>query len=254
MGAGVNGLKGKRILVAGCATGIGAATAKRLAAEGASLVLGDINEAGLQAVARSVDAPWQIFDLADTESIDELVSFAVERLGGLDGVASVAADTRQSQVLRDLELLDMDPELWRHALNVNLIGLAWIANKTLPHLLETGGGSIVNVTSDATVSPYPVPVAYSASKAGINAMTRHVSSRWGKQGIRCNAVSPGAVMSEAMYAMGEEYIESMRAGSPHARLGEPEDLAATIAFLLSDDAEWVSGQVWSVNGGSYMRE
>lgn len=250
----MRGLQGKRILVAGSATGIGAAIARRLAEEGAHVALGDINADGVKEVAASINAPWTQFDLVDTDSIDQLVEFATRELGGLDGVANVAADTRQSQVLADAELLGMDLATWHRALNANLLGFAWIINKSLPHLLEAGGGSIVNVSSDATSSPYPVPVAYAASKAGINTLARHVSSRWGKNKIRCNTVSPGAVLSEAMYAMGEEYIESMTLGAPHYRLGQPADLAATIAFLLSDDAEWVSGQVWSVNGGSHMRE
>lgn len=250
----MRGLAGKRIIVAGSATGIGAATARRLAAEGARLVLGDANTEGVEKIATEIGAPWRAFDLADADSIATLVSGACAELGGLDGVANVAADTSQATVLRDVDLMDMDLGLWQHTLQTNLIGTAWIIKQCLPHLIEAGGGAIVNVSSEATVMGYPVPAAYAASKAGVNTLARHVATRWGKQNIRCNSVSPGAVLSEKMYAMGEEYIQSMRDGTPHARLGEPEDLAASIAFLLSDDGEWVTGQVWSVNGGTFLRE
>src|SRR5699024_2336156 len=152
------------------------------------------------------------------------------QLGGLDGLVNVAADVSPEQMSRDIEVATMDVETWQHALNANLIGVAWAARAVIPHLVDAGGGAIVNVTSDATATGSPVPRAYGASKAGINTGTRHVAVRGGEEKIRCNAISPGPVASEKMLAMGEDYMAEMLKGTPLRRLGEPADLAASIAF------------------------
>src|SRR5699024_9125208 len=128
------------------------------------------------------------------------------------------------------------------------------ARAVIPHLVDAGGGAIVNVTSDATATGYPVPPAYAASQAGINTVTRHVAARWGAEKIRRHAISPGPVASGKMPALAEDDAAEMLKGAPLRRLGEPADLAASIAFLMSDDGAWVTGQVWSVNGGTLLRE
>lgn len=256
----MRGLEGKRILIAGSASGIGAATAIRLGEEGAKLYLGDINEAGAEATADRVRAAGgaataQRFDLADADSIELLLQSAVSELGGLDGVANVAADLSPATLSNDSPLLEMDPEIWEHTLRANLLGFALINKGAIPHLIQAGGGSIVNTSSGASWVGEAVRPAYAASKAGINALTRHIASAYGKRNVRANSVSPGAVLSEtAIATMSEEFKEQMRAGVTVPRLGKPEDLANTIAFLLSDDTEWVSGQVWSVNGGGGFRD
>ena len=227
---------------------------RRLHAEGAQLVIGDVNEAGMNAVAAEVGVTAIPFDLTTPSSITRLIDSASRQLGGLDGLVNVAADVSPEQMSRDIEVATMDVETWQHALNANLIGVAWAARAVIPHLVDAGGGAIVNVTSDATATGYPVPPAYAASKAGINTVTRHVAVRWGEEKIRCNAISPGPVASEKMLAMGEDYMAEMLKGTPLRRLGEPADLAASIAFLMSDDGAWVTGQVWSVNGGTLLRE
>lgn len=256
----MRGLRGKRILVAGSASGIGAATAVRLGEEGARLVLGDLDEDGAQAVAQRVTAAGGSaravrFDLVDPDSIDALVAAAVAELGGLDGVANVAADTSPDTINADVAVVDMDVALWEHTLRANLIGFALIAKHAVPHLVEAGGGAIVNISSGAAWAGEDVRPAYAASKAGINTLTRHLAKAYGKQGVRANSVAPGAVFTEAFEAnMGERAKEWMLAIAATNRIGYPADLANTIAFLLSDDAEWVTGQVWSTNGGSLLRE
>jgi NAD(P)-dependent dehydrogenase (short-subunit alcohol dehydrogenase family) len=256
----MRGLRGRRILVAGSASGIGAATAVRLGEEGARVVLGDVNEDGARAVAERITAAGGSaralrFDLVDPASIDALVSATVEHLGGLDGVANVAADTSPATILSDVAVLDMDVTLWEHTLRANLIGFAVIAKHAVPHLVEAGGGSVVNVSSGAAWGGEDVRPAYAASKAGVNTLTRHLAKAYGKQGVRANSVAPGAVFTEAFRVnMGEEAKKWMLATAATNRIGYPEDLANTIVYLLSDDAEWVTGQVWSVNGGSFLRE
>ncbi|GAA0431184.1 glucose 1-dehydrogenase [Leifsonia naganoensis] len=256
----MRGLNTKRILVAGSASGIGAATAIRLGQEGAHLVLGDINLDGAESTAQAIrdaggTATAARFDLADAASVEQLVQSAVDSLGGLDGVANVAADLSPATLGNDVEVTDMDVAIWEQTLRANLIGFALIAKYAVPHLAEAGGGSIVNTSSGASWVGEKTRPAYAASKAGINALSRHLAATYGHQGIRANSVSPGAVLSEtAIATMSDDFKAAMLAGVTLPRLGRPEDLAQTIVFLLSDDADWVSGQVWSVNGGGGFRD
>jgi NAD(P)-dependent dehydrogenase (short-subunit alcohol dehydrogenase family) len=256
----MRGLHGKRIIIAGGATGIGAAAAERLAEEGAALVVGDINPVGAQRTAERITAAGGKaysfeFDLADSESIQNLVDHATAELGGVDGLYNVGADLSPNNIGRDKDLLEMVPAVWRRTLEVNLLGYALTCRAVIPLLLQRGGGVIVNTSSGAAFGGEPTRPAYAASKAGINALTRHIASRWGKEGIRCNAVMPGLVMTENIRGQGDTQMQAFAlqaARSP--RLGEPGDLAAAVAFLFSDDAEWVNGQAWSVCGGMSLRD
>ncbi|MFK0156610.1 SDR family NAD(P)-dependent oxidoreductase [Streptomyces sp. NPDC090493] len=258
----MRGLRGKRIIIAGGATGIGAATAERLAEEGASVVVGDINLAGAEATAKRVSGAggtafaWK-FDLSDEDSIRELVDRTVTKFGGVDGLYNVGADLSPDTIGRDADLLGMDPAVWRRTYEVNLLGYALTCRTVLPHLLGQRGGIIVNTSSQAAWGGEPERPAYASSKAGINALTRHIASRWGKEGIRCNAVAPGAVMGETQLRMGiiDEQMQAMALQMQRSpRLGVPSDLANAVTFLFSDDAEWINGQTWSICGGISLRE
>jgi NAD(P)-dependent dehydrogenase (short-subunit alcohol dehydrogenase family) len=257
----MNGLKGKRIIIAGGASGIGAATAERLAAEGAQIVVGDINTDGAKTTAsRIADAGGTAlaveFDLGDPASVRALIDTSVTEFGGIDGLFNVAADVSAEVLGRDGDLLDMDPSVWRRTFEVNLTGYAHTARAVLPLMLEQGGGAIVNTSSMSAHVGDRERAAYQSSKAGINALTRHIASRWGKQGVRCNCVSPGVVLTESAekMALNADNLAAALQHLPSPRFGKPDDIAAVAAFLLSDDAEWVNGQVWSVNGGAQLRE
>jgi NAD(P)-dependent dehydrogenase (short-subunit alcohol dehydrogenase family) len=259
-GSAGGGLAGRRIVVCGGATGIGAATAERLAEEQALVLIGDINLAGATETAGRITAAGGVavaveFDLADDDSVRALIDHAVREFGGVDGLFNVGADLSEGTIGRDGDLLAFDPDVWRRTFEVNLMGFARSCRAVLPLLLAQGGGAIVNTSSNAAFVGEATRPAYAASKAGVNALTRHVASRWGKKGVRCNAVSPGLVLSETGAAtMSDEFKAAVLASIASTRLGKPADLANAVAFLLSDDAEWVNGQVWSINGGGAMRD
>ena len=256
----MRGLEGKRIIVAGGATGIGAATAERLTAEGAAVVIGDINIDGAEATAARIAAAGgraltAEFDLADEASIQGLIELGKAELGGIDGLYNVGADLSDATLGHDLDLLEMDPAVWLRTLEVNLLGFALTCRAVIPFLLDQGGGVVVNTSSGAAIGGEPTRPAYAASKAGINALTRHIASRWGKEGIRCNAVMPGLVLGETQQRQNDQQLQTQAlafARSP--RLGMPADLAGVVAFLFSDDAEWINGQAWSIDGGMSLRD
>lgn len=249
-------LKDKRVIVIGSATGIGAATVKRLAAEGARVCAADINLEGAEATA--VAAGGEAFavhiDIADEESVNRAVAQAVERLGGLDGAHVNAADLRV--IFQDSDALSLDLAVFDRTIAVNLRGHLLCTRAVLPHLLESKGGAIVYTSSGAADSAEPTRPSYAMSKSGLHALMRHVASTCGKQGVTANAVAPGFTMTAELEASGkvpEQLIEQFLAGARSPRLGRSEDHAGVIAMLLSEDGRWINGQVLHVNGGALMR-
>jgi NAD(P)-dependent dehydrogenase (short-subunit alcohol dehydrogenase family) len=256
----MRGLAGKTFIVAGGATGIGAGTAERLASEGASVVVGDINiTAANTTVERITKAGGRAigveFDLADEQSIQNLVDCTIDAFGPIHGLHNVGADLSENNLGRDTTVLDTDLDVWHRTLDVNLLGYVRTTRAVLPHLLKQGTGSIVNTSSGGSLGTDPMHVAYNATKAAVNQLTRHVANNWGAKGVRCNAVMPGLVMGETQERQNDQQLQQMfLMAAKTTRLGRPADLAAVIAFLLSDDAEWVNGQVWYIGGASHMRQ
>lgn len=254
-------LQNKRVIVAGGATGIGAAAALRLAEEGARVIIGDLNIEGAEQTAERITSAGGSaiavrFDLTNEASIQAMCERAVAELGGVDGLYNVGADLRGTGNLasdnpdRDSDLLDISLHVWRRTFEANLLGYVLTCRAVLPHMIEQGSGVIVNTSSGAASGTLPNRPAYSASKAGVEAITRHVATRWGKQGIRCNAVSPGLVLGETQLRDNDKELQAQSLQYVHStRLGKPNDLAAVVAFLFSDEAEWINGQVWSIDGG-----
>ena len=245
-------LTDKVILVCGAATGIGAATARRLHQEGAKVVIADLNLEGAEALAAELDGDQQRvltawYDQGDQASIEALIDQSVTHFGSLDGLLANAANMKV--LLEDGDLLANEAGVWDQTLQVNVTGVAMLFRAALPHLMARGG-VLLATSSDAASSGEPTRVAYAASKAAINAICRHVANRWGKQRIRCNIISPGLVLTDNLKAgMDAGILDKLLARTPSHRHGSPEDIAAAAAFLFSDDAEWINGQVWHVNGG-----
>jgi NAD(P)-dependent dehydrogenase (short-subunit alcohol dehydrogenase family) len=249
-------LEQKVIVVAGGATGIGAEAAHQFVAAGAQVVVGDINEQrGRQTVeAIGRDTVFVPFDISDEDSVKALIDLAVSTFGRLDGLFSNAADLRPETLSGDSDIVSMDVETWHHSLAVDLTGFFYTARHAVPHLLAAGGGAIVVTSSAAAFAGGSTRPAYSTSKAGLGALVRHIASRWGSEGIRCNAVAPGLVLSDEMRPkVPEDRQKAYLASQQFNRLGEPRDVAAMVTFLLSDAAEWITGQVIGVDGGMVMR-
>jgi NAD(P)-dependent dehydrogenase (short-subunit alcohol dehydrogenase family) len=253
----MRGLKGKVAAIVGAATGIGRATAIRLGEEGAHLVLGDVNVAGIDAVAAEVNraggkAVAAHCDIADDASVKALVDLAVKTYGGLDFMHANAADLHV--VLSDTTAVDVPLEVFDRTIAVNLRGHLLCTRHAIPEILKRGGGAVVYTSSAASFVGEPERVSYGVSKSGINALMRHVASRWGKEGIRANAIAPGVVITEATRTgIPEEMKQMVLAMGRSPRLGEPPDIAAMVAMLFSDDGEWINGQVISVDGGVTLR-
>jgi NAD(P)-dependent dehydrogenase (short-subunit alcohol dehydrogenase family) len=249
-----NRLEGKVAIVTGAASGIGAETATRLAQEGAAVVVADINLPGAeQLVARIVQtgaaAAAVRVDLGDEQSIIEMISFAVERFGGLDILDNNAADTRLSAT-RDGGVEHTDTQVWDTLMRINLRGTMIACKAAIPRMRARGGGSIINMSSGSGLTGALAPTAYGVSKAGIIMLTQYVATQHGKEGIRCNAIAPGLIVTDAAstYASGP-FGEMMLRHHLTPRLGTPGDIASAVAFLASDEASFITGQVISVDGG-----
>lgn len=253
----MRGLEGKNIIVAGSATGLGAATANRLAEHGARLVLADRDLARATENAEAIRASGgtafaAYFDLGDEDSIRAMTAQAVADLGGIDSIHVNAADL--TILPQDTNAVDIDMAVFDRTIHLNLRGHLLLTRHAIPHIVARGGGAVVYTSSDAAFEGEAIRPSYAVSKSGLHALVRHVASGWGKQGIRANAVLPGLVVTDhALELTGSEEWDYWRGRARSKRLGKPNDIAAMTAFLMSDDGQWVNGQMISVNGGILLR-
>lgn len=250
-------LEGKVIVVAG-AGGIGDGLAQRYAAEGASVVLGDIDAAKAERTADEIASAGGTaiatrLDGGDEASIKQAVDLAVARFGGLDGFHANYASFADGESGEDA--LGLPLEIYDEVMRVNARGFLICTRQALPEMLKRGGGSLVYTTSGGAFSGEPLRVAYAMSKVAVHALVRHVANRWGREGVRANAIAPG-VISHARFeaVMDPEVVTAMAARIPVGRLGRPGDIAAMGALLMSDEGSFITGQVLSVDGGNSMRQ
>lgn len=235
----------KVVVVTGASSGIGAATARRFAQEGARLVLGDIDEAGGKDVASECGAAFVTTDVTEEEQVQALLAHAVERHGRLDVVFNNAG------ILSPGTLPDLAPDDWHRVIDVDLNSVYYGCRAAIPHLRVSGGGAIVNTASiSGMAGDYAMP-AYNAAKAGVLNFTRAIAMEHADENIRINAVCPGvidtpmAAAAKTVPGLVEEYCKNI----PMARFGRPEEIAAAVAFLASDDASYVTGAALVADGG-----
>lgn len=252
----MRGLAGKIGIIAGGGRGIGAATARRLASEGAAVVIGDIVAEWAQEVAASIQAEGGRalgvhLDGTDADSQGAIVKAALDHFGGLDFFHSNLAGGTEG----DIDALNCPVEVLEKSFAINTKSHFLATQAALPVLLERGGGAMIYTSSGAALGGAAFQVAYPMTKNAIHALVRHVARKWGKKGIRANGICPGLVLTEAVTQhLTDDYVEAGLKAVPHTRLGKPDDIAAAVAFLASEDGEWVNGQVWHVNGGTLQRD
>lgn len=252
----MRGLSGKIGIVAGGGRGIGAATARRLADEGACVVIGDITEAWAMETAAAIRANGGkaigiYLDGTKSASQATIVAAAISEFGGLDFYHSNLAGGTEG----DIDVLHCTEEVLDRSFAINTKSHFLATQAALPVLIERGSGAMIYTSSGAAISGNPIQVAYPMTKNAIHALVRHVARKYGKKGIRANGICPGVVMTEAVAQhLSDEWVEAALKALPHKRLGQPGDIAGAVAFMASDDGEWVNGQVWHVNGGAVLRD
>jgi NAD(P)-dependent dehydrogenase (short-subunit alcohol dehydrogenase family) len=249
-------LAGKVAIVTGAASGIGAATVERFAEEGAQVIVADIAREAAEAQAARIraaggDARALWVDLGEPTSIKALISDTVAAYGGLDVLHNNAAATQLSST-RDTALEQIDIPVWDALMRINLRGTMLATQLAIGHMRRRGKGSIINTSSGSSLAGFGTATAYAVSKGGINVLTHYVAAQHGKEGIRCNAILPGLIVTPVTadtYAASGGPGAIMLRHQPSPRFGRPSDIANTALFLASDEAEFVNGQLICVDGG-----
>ncbi len=248
-------LEGKVAIVTGGGGGIGGATARTLAREGASVVVIDIDESAATRVQREItDAGGQAIalqaDLSGEPQVVAAISAAAASWGRIDIVHNNAALTDHEFLSRDTAVTELDLEVWERTMGVNLRSQMLMCKHAIPRMVQGGGGSIINMSSGASLKGDRTRTAYGVSKAGVNALTMYVATSHGKEGIRANTIVPGLIITDAVKA---HLTEKMVAGLGKATLtpyvGAPQDVADLVLFLASEESRYITGQMIAIDGG-----
>ncbi len=242
----------KVAVITGGASGIGLATSRLLAAEGASVVIGDLEEAKAVGAAAEINASGGralglALDAMEEDSINALVTRAVDEFGALHVMCNNVGGSNPRE---DLDLLRLDMDEFDRVMRLNVRSTVVGCRAALPHLIAAGGGSIINTASVGGLSGDFLQVSYGTAKAAVIRLTQYVATQYGAHHVRCNAIAPGAIMTPALRDnVPAEAIEAIRGHNALPFIGDPEDIAQTMLFLASDESRYITGQLLVVDGG-----
>jgi 3-oxoacyl-[acyl-carrier protein] reductase len=241
-------LEGKVAIITGGAAGIGAATATRFVAEGATVVIWDLDEARGVSLANSLsqNGGIAVFDKVNTaifEEVDAATKRVAQQFEKIDILVNNAGITRDSTLKK------MTPELWQQVIDVNLTGVFNCTKVVSEYMLERSFGRIINASSVVALYGNFGQTNYVATKAGLIGMTKTWARELGRKGITVNAIAPGFIATEMVAKMPENVVDAMKAKVPVGRLGLPEEIASAYTFLASDEAAYINGTTLSVDGG-----
>jgi len=245
-------LSGKSALVTGGSRGIGKAIGLRLATQGADVAFSyKGNEVAARETAREIQAMGRRAiaiqgDVAQVESADAVVKTALDAFGKLDILVNNAGITRDDLIMR------MSPEAWREVLETNLFGAFWMTKAVTRPMLKARGGRIINITSVSGQAGQTGQANYSAAKAGLIGLTKATARELASRGITVNAVAPGFVLTELTQDLPDDLKQEITSRTPLGRFGTTEEIANAVAFLASDEAGYITGQVLAVDGGLVM--
>jgi NAD(P)-dependent dehydrogenase (short-subunit alcohol dehydrogenase family) len=242
-------LEGKVAVITGAGSGIGLASARRLASEGAKVVCADVDESGGKAAAAGVGGTFVRADVTDPDDVAAMYAAALDTYGGLD----IAFNNAGISPPDDDSILTTGIDAWRRVQEVNLTSVYLCCKHAIPHMQARGGGSIINTASFvAVMGSATSQISYTASKGGVLAMSRELGVQFARERIRVNALCPGPVntpLLQELFAKDPERAARRLVHIPLGRFAEPEEIAAAVAFLASDDSSFITASSFLVDGG-----
>lgn len=244
-------LNDKICLVTGATRGIGKSIAAKLGAQGATVIGTATSEAGAQSITATlaesnIKGQGMVLNVSDGESVDAVLKAIVEEYGAINVLVNNAGITRDNLVMR------MKEDEWDDIMTTNLKSVYRLSKGVMRGMMKARNGRIINITSVVGVSGNAGQANYSAAKAGVIGFTKSLAQEIASRGITVNAIAPGFIQTDMTNALTDEQIAKMTATIPASRLGQPEDIAAGVVFLASDESAYVTGTTMHVNGGMYM--